>query len=367
MNFLVRLYALSFFYVTVTSPHIVSHAFQDNNNRLQDINKTIVVDQSGKGNFKTIQSAIDSVPSGNDHWIKIYVREGIYNEKVVIPRDKPKIQMEGNKASETIIQFNEGGEAVTGATFRVLAEYFVAINITFKNTCNQEKPMTPFGEIKIAPAVALVADKAAFFGCGFYSVQDTIGDVLGRHYFEKCHIKGAIDFIWGKGQSIYQSCVIDILGVIKTAKEEQVNRGRLIGGFITAQGRETEQEPNGFVFNECSIIGVGKAFLGRAYRNYSRVIFFNTYMADVIVPQGWDPWSFRGKEDKFTYAEVNCSGPGAKKEKRVTWEKNLSTRDVSYFTNPKTFLDKDGWIRTLPPHPFSFHPPSFDLDENSFG
>ncbi|ESQ29671.1 hypothetical protein EUTSA_v10023834mg, partial [Eutrema salsugineum] len=326
--------------------------------------KTIVVDHSGKGNFKTIQSAINSIPSGNSHWIKIFIKEGVYNEKVIIPKNKPKIQMEGNKASTTIIQYNDGGKASLSTTVRVSAEFFVAINITFKNTYNPDKPMIPYREIKVAPAVILAADKAAFFGCEFFSIQDTIGDLGGRHYFQKCHIKGGIDFIWGGGQSIYQNCVIDVLGVISTtAKEEEANKG-LMAGFITAQGRETEQDTSGFVFNGCSITGVGKAFLGRAYRGYSRVIFYNTNMADVIVAQGWDSWSYPRQVDKLTYAEVNCKGPGAKKQGRVAWEKNLS--DVSYFTNVRTFLDKDGWMKTLPPHPFSFDSPSSDSDENSF-
>lgn len=54
------------------------------------------------------------------------------SEKVIISRDKPKIQFVGNKASETIIQYNDAGEAIKSATFRLLAEFFVAINITFK-------------------------------------------------------------------------------------------------------------------------------------------------------------------------------------------------------------------------------------------
>lgn len=39
---------------------------------------TLVVDQSGKGHFKSIQSAIDHVPSGNRNWICIQVNAGIY-------------------------------------------------------------------------------------------------------------------------------------------------------------------------------------------------------------------------------------------------------------------------------------------------
>ncbi|CAN8244816.1 unnamed protein product [Cochlearia groenlandica] len=363
---LVRVFGLVFLHVTVTS----SHVLQGNNNKLKyidnDIVKTIVVNQYGKGDYKTIQSAIDSVPSGNDHWIKIYVSKGIHNEKLIIPRDKRKIQMVGNQASETIVQYNNGGQAIDSATLLLRAEYFIAVNITFKNTYNEDKPMTQYRDIKVAPAVVLAADKAAFYGCAFYSIQDTIGDVAGRHFFQHCHIKGVIDFIWGGGQSIYQGCVIEVLGV--TTLVEGVNEnGGMIAGFITAQGRETEQDTSGFVFNGCSIVGVGKAFLGRAYRGYSRVIFSNTQMSNVVVTQGWDAWAYPKQVDKLTYAEVNCRGPGAKKEGRVAWEKNMSSQDVSYFTNRKTFIDKDGWIETLPPHPFSISSLSSDSDENSFG
>lgn len=39
---------------------------------------TVYVDPSGHGNFSTIQSAIDSVPSNNMKWICIYIKAGIY-------------------------------------------------------------------------------------------------------------------------------------------------------------------------------------------------------------------------------------------------------------------------------------------------
>lgn len=92
--------------------------------------------------------------------------------------------------------------------------------------------------------------------------------------------------------------MIDVLGVTTLREEEMESEkvnGGLIAGFITAQGRESEQDTSGFVFNGCSIVGVGKAFLGRAYRGYSRVLFCNTNMADVIVTQGWDAWAYPGQ------------------------------------------------------------------------
>lgn len=73
-----------------------------------------------------------------------------------------------------------------------------------QNTYNKEKPITLYRDIKIAPAIVIAADKAAFFGCQFVSLQDTVGDLIGRHYFQQCHITGIVDFIWGNGQSLYQ-------------------------------------------------------------------------------------------------------------------------------------------------------------------
>lgn len=39
---------------------------------------TITVDQSGKGNFTKVQSAIDAVPSNNKHWVCIKISSGTY-------------------------------------------------------------------------------------------------------------------------------------------------------------------------------------------------------------------------------------------------------------------------------------------------
>lgn len=73
-----------------------------------------------------------------------------------------------------------------------------------QNTYTKITPIVPYKQIKVAPSVILMADKAWFYGCSFISVQDTLADLLGRHYFQNCYIEGAIDFIWGRGQSIYQ-------------------------------------------------------------------------------------------------------------------------------------------------------------------
>lgn len=56
---------------------------------------------------------------------------------------------------------------------------------------------------------------------------------------------------------------------------------------ITAQGR-AGTEDNGFVFINCLISGTGNAYLGRAWKDSSRVIFAHSYMGELINEKGWD-------------------------------------------------------------------------------
>ena len=73
----------------------------------------------------------------------------------------------------------------------------------------------------------------------------------------------------------------------------------VLGGgnaYITAQARRSDKETNGFVFKYCSIIGTGPAFLGRAYGDYSRVVFYKSVFSGIINPRGWYEWNHHGKE-----------------------------------------------------------------------
>ena len=70
----------------------------------------------------------------------------------------------------------------------------------------------------------------------------------------------------------------------------------LSSGFITANGRNSEDNPSGFVFKGGSIVGNGPTILGRAYGAYSRVIFYGTHFDTKIAPQGWNAWKYPGQE-----------------------------------------------------------------------
>jgi len=61
----------------------------------------IVVDAKGGGNFKTIQDAINSLPDSSAAARIIFIKAGIYNEKIFIA--KHNIVFEGEDRDKTII------------------------------------------------------------------------------------------------------------------------------------------------------------------------------------------------------------------------------------------------------------------------
>ncbi|XP_021291677.1 probable pectinesterase 29 [Herrania umbratica] len=295
----------------------------------------LLVDQSGHGNFSTIQSAINHVPHNNRNWFCIHIKAGTYREKVKIPYDKPFIILKGAGKRATSIVWDDHQSLLQSPTFSSLADNIVVKSMSFVNSYNSPNSNNP----RVPAVAAMVAgDKSFFYKCGFFSLQDTLWDDQGRHYFKRCTIEGAVDFIFGSGQSIYEDSAIHFLG-------GELEPG--LPGFITAQGRTNPNDANGFVFKNCNVLGSGTTFLGRPWRGYSRVLFYNCKFSDIIQPGGWDAWSFTGYENQLTFVEYGNHGPGSDTSKRVSWEKKLSVEAVEQLTS-MTFIDSEGWLQSQP-------------------
>ncbi|OWM74920.1 hypothetical protein CDL15_Pgr021271 [Punica granatum] len=302
--------------------------------------QSVTVGKSGSRNFTTVQEAIDWVPANNKQWVRIHVKPGTYKEKVTVPKDKQFIYLEGEGEGRALIEWDDHGGADNSSTFTLWADNFLASHITIKNTHD----LGPGGAhtVDVAPAILIWGDKAAFYGCRFYGVQDTLSDLTGRHFFQSCYIEGAVDFIWGYGQSLYEGC-----NIISTAAN--LGAGGLTG-FVTAQGRERASDTSAFVFKGGSVNGKGLTYLGRAYRAYSTVIFYETYFGSVIVSLGWDAWHQSKQVDKITFVESNCKGPGSSMSGRVNWIDKLSTAQLDKYLDRAKFIDQDGWIGAQPTH-----------------
>lgn len=120
-----------------------------------------------------------------------------------------------------------------------------------------------------------MGNKAAFYNCRFYGFQDTLCDDEGRHFYKDCFIEGTVDFIFGRGKSLYLNTKINVLG------DEQMT-------VIAAQSRETATEDTGYSFVHCQITGTGTGtYLGRSWMPSPKVVFSYTSMSSVIQPVGW--------------------------------------------------------------------------------
>ncbi|XP_010526612.1 PREDICTED: putative pectinesterase 11 [Tarenaya hassleriana] len=288
----------------------------------------IRVDQSGKGDFTKIQEAIDAVPPNlNDtHLYFIWVKPGIYREKVVVAEDKPYITLSGTQASNTILTWNDGQDILASPTLTVFASDFVCRFLTIQNT---------FGTAGQAVALRVAAERAAFYGCAIKSYQDTLLDDNGNHYFKNCYIEGATDFICGSASSLFERCHLHSLSSNN--------------GSITAQMRSSATEKSGFTFLGCKVTGLGSTFLGRPWGAYSRVVFAYSFLSNVVSPDGWNEWGDPSKESTVYYGEYRCYGDGADRSKRVKWSKQLSDEEAAAFLSKDMIGGKD-WLRPAPSH-----------------
>ncbi|KAF5738770.1 hypothetical protein HS088_TW13G01671 [Tripterygium wilfordii] len=294
-------------------------------------NRTLKVDINGDGDFKSVQAAIDAVPEGNGNWVIIHVRKGVYREKVLIPVNKPYIFLRGNGRGRTAIVWSQSSsDNIESATFRVEAPHFIAFGISFKNEAPTGVAYTSQNQ---SVAAFVGADMNAFYHCAFYSTHNTLFDYKGRHYYDNCYIQGSIDFIFGRGRSMFHNCEIFVIA------DKRVS----IHGSITAQNREDPTDNSGFVFVKGKVYGIGDVYLGRAKGAYSRTIFAKTYLSRTIVPMGWTNWSYDGPTDNMYQAEYHCRGPGAETDQRAPWSKQLTEEEAENFMSID-FVDGKNWL-----------------------
>ncbi|KAE9593702.1 putative pectinesterase [Lupinus albus] len=307
-----------------------------------NVSQVVVVNQDGSGDFITINDAVAAAPNNSvssDGFSVIHVVAGVYEEIVSIPKNKKYLMMIGDGINQTIITGNQsvvgGSTTFNSATFAVVAQGFVAVNITFRNTAGAINHQ--------AVALRSGADLSAFYSCSFEGYQDTLYTHSLRQFYRNCDIYGTIDFIFGNAAVVLQQCNIFL-------------RLPLPGQFnaITAQGRTDINQNTGTSIHNCSITassdlatsnGTTKSYLGRPWKQYSRTIFMQSFIDSLINPLGWSEWSGNFALDTLYYAEFDNQGPGADTSNRVTWlgYHVINDTDAIDFT-VSNFIFGDAWI-----------------------
>jgi len=311
---------------------------------------TLHVSADGKGDFHTIQSAIDAAP---EKGALVVVAPGTYREVLTI--EKPNIRLRGGSkdAAKTVVVMDKSagtdGGTLHSATVNVTADSFVAEQITFENDFNKTHEQVSAGSQALA--LMVTGDRAVFHNVRLLGNQDTVyagnrpcaadnkAFIPSRQYFSDCYIAGNVDFIFGDSKAVFDRCEIH-----STAHG---------GGYITAQSKHSPEQDSGYVLNRCNLIvdaGVtGPVFLGRPWRPYATVIYLNTEMGAHIDPAGWREWhpgETHSLETVF-YAEFNSTGPGAHHDQRDPHTHFLTPQEEKQY-EPSVFLrGADNWDPAL--------------------
>ena len=276
----------------------------------------IVVDQTGHGDYMTVQEAIDAVPNYSHEKITtILIKAGTYKEAIDIPHTKFRMKIMGQGAS-----------------------YVTFEDITFENTAGEGK------EIGQAVAVFTDGDFLFFHRCRFIGNQDTLYTYgrygkeggIKRNYFLDCYIEGTTDFIFGPSIAYFENCHI------------HSKKNSYVTAASTLQGQKY-----GYVFKNCKLTaapGIDKCYLGRPWGAYAKTVFIGCELGPHIVADGWHDWEKEGKPDtkkNSYYAEYQNVGPGAK-EPRVYWAHTLTAEEAAEYTFEKVMYQAQDGIRWNP-------------------
>ena len=84
----------------------------------QQQRKDTFVARDGTGEYRNIQEAVEAVRAFMDYTVTIYIKNGIYKEKLVIPSWVKNVQLVGESAEKTIITYDDHANINKMGTFR---------------------------------------------------------------------------------------------------------------------------------------------------------------------------------------------------------------------------------------------------------
>lgn len=283
----------------------------------------------------SIKNALKNAKSGDT----IFLKNGIYNEKIVINIDN--ITLIGESTDKTIIRNNDyfhkilddNNEANTFRTYTCLVtgKNVKVSNLTIENT---SLPSHKYGQ---AVALHACGDEFLCENVCLKSAQDTLftgplqKDLIERYtgflkpdqlipsptkqVYKNCKIYGDTDFIFGSSQALFIDSDIISIG----------------NGYVCAPAHAKEME-YGYLFYNCNIISTTdcNVYLGRPWRDYGCAAFINCKIGKHIDPKGFNKWDNTNRDKTARFYEYTKNIDLSKREK---WINELSETDAKNYVD----------------------------------
>lgn len=295
-------------------------------------------------NTMSINNVLKTCKNGDT----IFLKEGIYNEKVKIFNDNVKIV--GENAKTTIIKngdyfhkiLNDGNEANTFRTFTCL---ITGKNVSLSNLTieNNSLPSSKYGQ---AVALHACGDNLICENVILKSAQDTLftgplpKDLIERYtgfllkeqlnpkgtkqIYKNCKIYGDTDFIFGCSQALFINS--DIISIGK--------------GFLAAPAHAKEMK-YGYLFYKCNLISENNAdgtYLARPWRDYGTAAFIDCNVGKHIDSKGFNKWDGTNRDKTARFYEHSSNVDLSNREK---WINILNKDEANLYV--KDFLNMIGY------------------------
>ena len=277
-----------------------------------------VVDASYKGTdgdkvngiptYKTVQAAVNSVDKSNETRVVILVKEGDYNEHLVV--SSPYISLIGEDSEKTRIYYdvNElaGGDMGVRCAVRIVntAHNFTAENLTFENTYKYLGDGSKSNES--ADALSNDADNASYINVRILGYQDTLCANKGTQYYYKCYIAGNVDFIYGnEPRALFNDC--------KLVFRYNANKN---SGYVCAP-KTSADAAYGLTFYKCQVLSEdgcsgNKYYLARPWGADAYITWIDCYMGKIIRANAANPYTDMSGNSAAAarFYEYGSFGPG---------------------------------------------------------
>jgi pectinesterase len=303
----------------------------------------LVVSADGKGDFNTVQAALDFVPDHSKKRVTIRVREGVYDE-IVYVRTKDNVTLLGEAQDKTIVRYanNEvfnphpanirtNPEPGTFPSRRAAVAIdncndIHIVGMTLHTTApGQSEGLLITGDRNILSHVTVIGG----------------GDALqanGRIYMVDSTVYGTGDTILGRGTLFCERCILKSTRVLMWPRNPRGVHGNVFkdSTFIGTQ--------------EPTTIARSPLNEGKYSYPFAEVVLLNTTLTN-IAPEGWGDADKAGNIHFWEFNSRNSDGSPVDIRQRAPWSRQLDkSKDaklIADYSRPEFVLA--GWRPKLEP------------------